>query len=101
MSDEWVDAKPPAQLHLENGAVIRHEVGTRVYNYYDMKAGRITQTARYGQPPTMPVHQLDGGTAWWVVVTHDDGTTALLDQSRMCSIEYAREAGWIKPETVA
>jgi hypothetical protein len=90
-----MDAELPAILHLEGGAVVPHLVGTRVFNYYDRKAGIIEETARYSQAPTMPVHDLDGGAAWWVRVRHDDGSSALLDQSRMCSIEYARTRGWV------
>jgi hypothetical protein len=91
----WMDATPPDTLHLEGGGVIPHAVGARVFNYYDHKPGTIEQTARYPQGPTMPVHGLDGGAAWWVVVRHDDGSTALLDQSRMCTINHARDRGWI------
>jgi hypothetical protein len=91
----WTDATPPAVLHLEGGDVAEHVVGTRVFNFYDHKAGHIERVATYPQAPTMPVHDLDGGAAWWVDVRHDDGTHALLDQSRMCSISYARGRGWL------
>ena len=90
----WTEATPPAQIHLECGAVIEHAEGVRVFNYYDRKPGRIERTATYPQAPTMPVHGKDGGAAWWVTVRHDDGSSALLDQSRLCSIEYARSRGW-------
>lgn len=96
---DWKDAVPPAVLHLECGAVVEHAVGARVFNYYDGKAGVIAQRATYPQAPTMPVHQRDGGAAWWVYVRHDDGSTALLDQSRMCSVEHARARGWLKEES--
>jgi hypothetical protein len=89
----WQDAKPPATLHLECGTEVKHEPGTPVYNYYDMKPGEITEAATYPQPLTSSKHGIDGA-AWWVRVLHDDGTTALLDQSRMCSIEFARSRGW-------
>lgn len=95
MGTDWASVKPPTQLHLEGGAVVDHAEGTRVYNYYDRKAGEITRVASYPDAPTMPVHEKDGA-AFWVSVRHDDGTTALLDQSRMCSIEYARSRGWLK-----
>jgi hypothetical protein len=85
----------PTELHLECGAVVPHEIGTPVYNFYDRKPGMIERLARCAQPPTMPVHQRDGGAAWWVDVRHDDGTSALLDQSRMCSIEFARARRWM------
>lgn len=93
MSD-WATATPPATLHLECGAVIDHAVGVRVFNFYDRKPGHISRVARSADAPTMPVHERDGGAAWWVTVTHDDGSTVLLDQSRMCSIEYAARRGW-------
>jgi hypothetical protein len=95
MDIKWTEARPPAYLHLEGGGVIVHEEGTRVFNFYDHKAGRIERKATYPQPPTMPVHDLDGGAAWWVLVRHDDDTTALLDQSRMCTIKYATAHGWL------
>jgi hypothetical protein len=66
-----------------------------VYNFYDRKAGHIERVATRPDAPTMPVHKLDGGAAWWVNVRHDDGTSALLDQSRMCSITYAYARGWL------
>ena len=90
-----IEATPPARLHLEGGAVVEHAVGTRVYNFYDRKPGTIERVATRPEAPTMPVHKLDGGAAWWVNVRHDDGTSALLDQSRMCGIDYARARGWI------
>lgn len=95
MIDGWMNVEPPATLHLECGAVIQHAVDVRVFNYYDRKPGTIVGTATYAQPPTMPVHARDGGAAFWVAVRHDDGSTALLDQSRLCSIEYARSRGWL------
>lgn len=95
MGTTWTEATPPAELHLECGGVVKHAVGTRVFNYYDMKAGTIERTAAYPQAPTMPVHDRDGGAAWWVNVRHDDGSMALLDQSRMCTPDYARARGWI------
>jgi hypothetical protein len=92
----WQDVTPPAQLHLEGGGVVDHAVGTRVYNYYDHKAGQIERVATRPDAPTMPVHGLDGGAAFWVTVRHDDGTSTLLDQSRMCTIEDARRFGYLK-----
>ena len=95
MDLSYIDATPPDELHLEGGGVVRHAVGERVFNYYDMKPGTIVETARYPDPPTMPVHALDGGAAWWVKVRHDDGSHALLDQSRLCTIDTARAKGWM------
>jgi hypothetical protein len=95
MDTTWMDATPPARLHLEGGGEVEHAEGSRVFNFYDHKAGCIERVATHPQAPTMPVHQRDGGAAWWVNVRHDDGTSALLDQSRMCSIDYARLRGWL------
>lgn len=91
----WMNAKPPETLHLECGAEVAHSVGTPVFNYYDHKPGTISRVATYADAPTMPVHAKDGDAAWWVTVRHEDGSTALLDQSRLCSIEYARARGWL------
>lgn len=91
----WQNVPVPETLHLECGAVVDHAVGTRVFNYYDRKAGTITRLATYPSAPTMPVHDSDGGAAFWVGVKHDDGTSADLDQSRMCSIDYAQTRGWV------
>jgi hypothetical protein len=89
------DIELPKVLHLEGGGVVLHAVGTRVYNYYDMKAGVIEKLATCPDPATMPVHHLDGDHAWWVGVRHDDGSYALLDQSRMCTEKTARFRGWL------
>lgn len=95
MDAEWMNATPPEYLHLEGGGEVLHARGIRVFNYYDQKAGHIEEVATYPQAPTMPVHALDGGAAWWVRVRHDDGSTALLDQSRLCTIDTARVKGWM------
>lgn len=95
VSADWTTAQPPARLHLECGTVVDHAIGTRVFNYYDHKPGAIERVATYPSAPTMPVHGQDGA-AWWVSVRHDDGSTALLDQSRLCSIAYARSRGWLR-----
>lgn len=92
----WMEATPPATLRLECGAEVPHAVGTPVFNFYDMKAGVIERTATRPQAPTMPIHAWSGGAAWWVDVRHDDGSTTVLDQSRMCSMEHARARGWVK-----
>lgn len=85
---------PPETLHLEGGGVIQHMTGVRVFNYYDHKAGHIERTATFPEPGTMPVHDRDGG-AWWMFIRHDDGSGALLDQSRLCTIDTAKARGWI------
>lgn len=95
MSEDWAQVPVPDVLHLECGATVPHAVGSRVFNYYDHKAGHIERVATYPSAPTMPVHQRDGGAAFWVTVRHDDGTSALLDQSRLCSINHARARGWL------
>lgn len=90
-----MNATPPATIHLACDTEVPHAVGTEVYNFYDHKPGVIERVATYPQAPTMPVHDRDGGAAWWVDVRHTDGTRALLDQSRMCSMAHARSRGWV------
>lgn len=64
-------------IHTEDRRTL-HE-GDRAYNYYDRKPGRIEAL------------ELDG----WFTFRHDDGTSALLDGSRICSLDYARARGWV------
>ena len=84
--------QPPTTLRLACGADVPHEVGVRVFNHYDRKAGRIERTAERSEPDTSGA--LPGGRAWWVDVRHDDGTAAWLDGSRLCSMAYAMSRGW-------
>lgn len=93
-TNRWQDVAPPERLHLEDGSVIAHAVGVEVFNFYDMKAGRIERVASYPAAPSMPVHAKDGA-AFWLDVRHDDGSSALLDQSRLCSIQHAQSRGWL------
>jgi hypothetical protein len=64
-------------IRTEDGVEVA--MGDRVYNYYDRKPGVITS------------HAHDG----WFDVKHDDGTFALLDGSRICSIAFAERKGWL------
>lgn len=53
----------------------------RVFNYYDHKAGVIRPSSRDRDD--------------WFYVDHDDGTSALLNGSRICSIQFAIRKGWV------
>jgi len=87
-----MDEQVPTTLRLACGADVPHEVGTRVFNHYDRKAGRIERTASRSQPDTSGA--LPEGKAWWVDVRHDDDSRAMLDGSRMCSMAFAMSRGW-------
>jgi hypothetical protein len=55
--------------------------GDDLFNYYDMKPGtvRVGSTDQQG----------------WFYFDHADGTDALLDGSRVCSLAYAERKGWL------
>jgi len=99
MSSSWTDVPVPAQLHLACGGTVEHAVGTPVFNYYDHKVGVIERVAEYPDAPTMGCHDRDGGAAFWVTVRQQDGSTTLLDQSRMCTVEHAIARGWLNTAT--
>lgn len=74
------------------------EQGDRAYNYYDMKPGFIERFLGYPQPDTMkgqnsstPIDEWDN---YWFIFRHDDGTSADLDGSRICSTAFASRKGW-------
>lgn len=54
--------------------------GQQAFNYYDMKPG-------------YPVGDID--YAGWFTFRHNDGTSALLNGERICSLETARKKGWL------
>lgn len=83
----------PVTLRLADGADVPHEIGQRVFNYYDMLPGRIERLADRSEPDTSGM--LPHGEAWWVTVRHDDGSRASLDGSRLCTIETAQQKGWL------
>jgi hypothetical protein len=88
MNTTTTQPQPPATLRLADGNDIPHEIGQRIFNYYDMEAGTITRLATYPEPDTSG--QLPNGLAWWI------GTTCgTLDGSRMVTIETAQRKGWI------
>lgn len=60
---------------------VKLKPGDRVYNYYDMKSGIITDNYVYA--PDL-----------WVDVRHDDGTRTTLNGTRLCSIEFAKRRGF-------
>lgn len=84
--------EPPAMLRLADGNDVPHAIGQEVYNYYDMEAGVIEDLATRSEPDTSG--NLPGGLAWWVGVRHADGHRALLDGSRLITVETARKKGW-------
>ena len=90
--EAWMTAEPPSILKLAGGGEVPHEVGVRVFNYYDNEAGVIEELARYPQPDTSGI--LPGGVAWWIGFRADTGRRTTLDGSRMCTIEYATRKGW-------
>jgi hypothetical protein len=56
--------------------------GDRAYNYYDMKPGYIKPNSITMLPDA------------WFDFIHDDGTRAMLNGARICSIEYAKRRGF-------
>lgn len=60
---------------------VQVQIGDRVYNYYDMKAGKIVKFAGNLPDP-------------WFDVEHDDGSISVLNGARICSIEYAKKRGF-------
>ena len=79
----------PTTLRLSCGCDVPHEIGTPIYNFYDMEAGTITRLATRPEPDSSG--QLPNGEAWWV-----DTTAGLLDGSRMCCQAFAKRKGWLK-----
>ena len=69
--------REPGTIKTEDG--VRLSSGDRAFNYYDHKPGRV------GHVDT------DG----WFDFDHEDGTRALLDGSRICSVEFAAARGWM------
>ena len=66
-------------LYLECGTPAN--VGDKAFNYYDFKVGTIGNIIRH-----------DG----WFDFKHDDGTSALLNNERVCSLLFANKKGWLK-----
>ena len=55
--------------------------GDKVYNLADQKVGTLLSETRVGG---------------WFKVRHEDGSFALLNGERMCSLEVANKQGWLK-----
>lgn len=68
---------PNPTITTEDGAVL--SVGDRAYNYYDMKPGTIGNLDTWRNMPDT-----------WFDFNHDDGTTSLLNGSRICSTVFAQ-----------
>lgn len=67
----------PPEVITEDGVTLHP--GDRAYNYYDRKPGTL-------EAPD---------SAGWFDFRHEDGTTAYLDGSRICSIAFASARGWV------
>jgi len=89
----------PETLRLACGTDVPHEVGVRVFNYYDGEVGVIAAKATHVQPDTSGL--LPDGAAWWVDFLSDMDArkgarmSCSLDGSRMCSIDHATKRGWL------
>lgn len=74
-------------------------LGSAAYNYYDMKPGLIERFDDYAQPNTMRGQNCDTPVAqwtnYWFTFRHTDGSSALLDGSRICTLQRAKARGWL------
>jgi len=74
-------------------------VDDRAFNYYDMKPGRIQRFLGFPQPDPAKGQSsatpLEEWTNYWFIFEHDDGTSADLDGSRICSVQFAQKKGWL------
>ena len=61
-----------------------YRVGDAAYDYYTMKAGHIERDASWDPDETDR----------WFDFRHTDGTGALLNGVRICSISHAIRMGW-------
>jgi hypothetical protein len=73
--------------------------GDMAFNYYDMKSGIVGKIDAWPQPDTMKgqdssTPQSEWSNHWFNFI-HDDGTSASLDGSRICTNEFARRKGWM------
>jgi hypothetical protein len=69
---------------------IQRTKGSVVYNYYDMKPGRIVDLDtdfQHGQ-------EGDLKNGLWFSVRHDDGSTSYLNGARICSMDFALKRGF-------
>jgi len=76
-------------ITTEDGKIVH--LGDRVYNYYDCKWGIITRifdrpqpNLKKGQNSSTPMENWDD---YWFIVTHDDGTSADLNGSRIATYD--------------
>lgn len=60
-------------------------VGDLAYNYYDMQPGRIERLEEKHQVG----QEGDDKHGLWFEFRHDDGSVALLNGQRICSMDYA------------
>ena len=71
-------------IRTEDGTTFKE--GDRAYNYYDMKPGVIRPNSITMAPDA------------WFDFDHDDGTRALLNGQRICSLAHAKRMGWPNAE---
>lgn len=73
--------------------------GDRAFNYYDHKPGVVERVDEQAQPDTMAGQNsstpIEEWTNHWFTFRHDDGSSASLDGSRICSTEFAQKKGWV------
>jgi len=77
----------PEQFMLADKQWVPLEIGTRLFNYYDMVPCTITRLPTRTEPDTSGI--MPDGIAWWV-----DTDTGSLDGSRMITLDTARTKGW-------
>ena len=71
----------PTTITTEDNVVLK--AGDLAYDYYTMKPGTIAPQNTWAMMPDA-----------WFDFYHTDGTRALLNGQRICSIEYARTRGF-------
>lgn len=69
---------------------IKMRQGDLAYNYYDMKPGRIAKLELAFQSG----QEGDLKNGLWFEFLHDDGSTALLNGARICSMKFALARGF-------
>jgi hypothetical protein len=73
----------PTPIRTEDGVVLM--VGSRAYDYYNMKPGYIASVNPRDRQPNGDI---------WFEFMHDDGTMDYLNGQRICSIEFAQRRGF-------
>jgi hypothetical protein len=79
----------PSTIHTVTEDDVFVFPGTRVYNYYDMKPGVIENIRQDDFDEAVNLKR-----DLWFYVKHDDGSKALLNGERICTIEFAKRRGF-------